>query len=354
MDTEYKYLCVSIILLMISYYFLKFTKNNMFYISNINEIENNKFNKTVYLKNNNELEVDSNLFEMYMGKLKNNIIKTSSNITNEECRGLKKYLDKSKSILNREIDNIKKYDNNFCTNEFDRLINLNVVEYRKKIDKELNIHNSDKLKNESNNLNKVDELKDKIIDILVDIEIISYLIRNTSCKRNEVDISYINTLLQQIYNTKCNSVDNTVDHFTSNNFESPIYNIISDTNSINIDKDNIESDTKNKNNKMGILEDVVDSIKYTSYTNQPSPMKYMPNFIIDSKNNPSKQDYSSKAHTSHFKEDTFDNTVIRDSIKTVTHIHDRNKTRGIVLNNNQWDPRDFTHVDKSAKTSLFS
>ena len=355
MDIEHKYLCISIILLIISYYFVKFTKNNLDYISNINDANDNKFNKTIKFKKNNKYEeLDSNLFEMYINKLKISLIKLSSNITNKECQDLKKYLDKSKVILSREIENIKdnskKYDKDFCKDEFNRLIDLNIVEYRKKLIKENNI----------SNINKIDNLKEEIIDILIDMEIISYIIRNTSCKKNKIDISYIDVLLHQLYNTKCNSIDNTIEQFVSNDFELPIYNSISEQNSINISNantiDNTKSDAKNKNNKMGILEDVKDAIKYTSYANHPSSIKYMPHFIIDPKNNPVKQDYSSKNCISHFKDNEFNDNIINESVKEITALHNITKNSGVKKLNDykHWDPRDFTHVDKSAKCSLFS
>jgi hypothetical protein len=283
-SVEEKYLIVSVIILILSYCLLKFTKKNVHLISNINDLQNTQYNKTINLKTcKNSIEIDSNLFEMHMNRLKNNIFNISNNMSAMDCRGLKKYLQNSNINLKKNINSIKKNDKDFCSDEFNRLMDINIINYKKELESKYNLTNKITTKSD---MDSAEDLRDKIIDVLIDMEVISFLIRNTSCKRNKVDISYIDELLAQIYKKKCNSVENFVSNLNDDKY-------FKDQTSINYEMSNIfEVNDKNqqgimlgKNKKNSIhnrFTDLDQPIISTSYQNRPIPERYLPSHITNS------------------------------------------------------------------------
>jgi hypothetical protein len=274
---EQKYLVVSIIILIISYSLLKFTKKNIHLITNIKDLENTQFNKTINLKTcKDSLEVDSNLFEMHMSRLKNNIIKISNNMTSMDCRNLKKYLQTSDINLKKTINEIKENDKDFCTDEFNRLIDVNILNYKKELESTFYMSNKNTSKSDKDN---TEDLKDKIINVLLDMEVISFLIRNTSCKRNKVDISYIDNLLAQIYKSKCGSVENFISTLDDDKY-------FKDQTAINYGIDDILGDVDNSHQGRMIgksntkipnrFTDLDQVISDTSYQNRSIPERYLP------------------------------------------------------------------------------
>ena len=274
---EQKYLTVSVVILVISYCLLKFTKKNMHLITNIKDLENTQYNKTVNLKTcKDSLEVDSNIFEMHMTRLKNNIINISNNMTSNDCRNLKKYLQKSGVNLKKNISEIKKNDKDFCSDEFNRLMEINILNYKKELESTFYMSNK---RTSISDKDDIEDLKDKIIDILIDMEVVSFLIRNTSCKRNMVDISYVDNLLAQIYKSKCDGVEHFISTMDDDKYFKDQTTINYDIDDITAVKDgthNIIMLGKNNNSIPNRFTELDQAITDTSYQNRPIPERYLP------------------------------------------------------------------------------
>jgi len=274
---EEKYLIVSIIVLIFSYCLLKFTKHNVHLISNIKELENTQYNKTINLKTcKKSIEVDSNLFEMHMSRLKNNIFNISNNMSSIDCRNLKKYIQNSNVSLQKNINTIKKNDREFCSDEFNRLMDINIINYKKELESKFYMTNKNTTKSDKDS---AEDLRDKIIDILIDMEVITFLIRNTSCKRNKVDISYIDKLLAQIYNDKCGSVENFIATMSDDKYfkdQSSINYNINDIIAVKDESNEGRMLGKNNNRISNRFTDLDQPIENTSYQNRPIPERYLP------------------------------------------------------------------------------
>lgn len=257
---ENKYLIVVVLLLFISYVSLKYVKKNISYVTNKLTVDNGKNKKIVTLINNKIIEnIDSNIFDTYIKSIKKNIVNLSYNIPPNECDKLKKYLDLSKKSITDSIDELNKTE---CSEYITKTIDIDLLNMRNDLESKLNVNDDD---------NYINNTKSNIIDLLIDMELLTSLMKNSKCKKHKIDITWVDSFIKQLYDKKCNN-----EQFTNEVYLAPeisIYENISKLKPISLKHDKYMSDSKTKILRETELDK---SIADSSYMNRASPYKYLP------------------------------------------------------------------------------
>ena len=209
---NYSYLTVSIIVLIICYYFLQSTQ------SKLHEkivIDNDNQKKTIKVQTaNGEIYMDPNIFEMHMTRMKNNIIELQKNLSYKDCNELKQYVDNIKKNTNSYIDINTNSSSDFCDiHSRTDLIDDYILQERDILKKKLESNAETTLDNTS-----PDNIKHSILELVVDIDIILLLVRSSLCKNGKLDLSSIDNLILELYNKKCINKPNYVQK-TNDNYE---------------------------------------------------------------------------------------------------------------------------------------
>jgi hypothetical protein len=191
-----RYLIGSIIFFILTWYFLQLTKKTVYqYELSMQETDNTKIK---VFTERGSIFMDKNLFELHLNKIKKTLINLSQNIDSDTCIKFKKYLDKSNINLTEYIKlnstNKDKQCNNMST-----FIDSSVKERNlllKKINTGTTTDQNDD--DELSNTNKSD-----ILDLTADLDIILFLIKNNNCNRGAIDLTMMDKLIFELYNSNC-------------------------------------------------------------------------------------------------------------------------------------------------------
>lgn len=196
---NYTYLGVSVVLLIITYYTLRKTKSS---IQKIELDESNIERKSILVKTKNgDIKMDPNIFEMHMNRMKKNIIKLNENLTASDCVNIKEHLIRAKkntkSYINLNYNNV---DSDFCDmgSRF-KLVDDYILQERELLRKKL----SNRTQQENIDDSGTDNLRYSLLELLIDIDIILFLIRSSLCKQGKLDLSIMDQLLLELYRTNC-------------------------------------------------------------------------------------------------------------------------------------------------------
>ena len=110
---NYYYLGFATVLLLVCYYFLQTTKNQL---QQKKILKDDIQKKSIVVKTKNgDIVMDPNVFEMHMKRMKDNIIELNKNFSESDCVNIKKYLDATQTTT-KDYININTNDINpdFC------------------------------------------------------------------------------------------------------------------------------------------------------------------------------------------------------------------------------------------------
>lgn len=228
---NYYYLATSVIVLIICYYYLWDTGNKL----RIKKIERDKIeSKTIKVKTlKGDVMMDPNIFEMHIRRMRRNILELNKKFTKTECDDIRMYINNTKSNINSYINiNTNSIDSNVCkTNSNIRVIDDNILQelelLKNKLTKSTETDSGEDLSNE--------RVRYSMLELLLDLDIILFLVRSSMCKNGVLDLSAIDSLIMELYRNNCMNYSSKID--TKFNKEPSInMNLVVDNNSNNSKK----------------------------------------------------------------------------------------------------------------------
>ena len=207
------YLGFFIVVLIIFYYFM-WKKNNY---------ENNYENKPCYVvvqTDSGETMMDTNVFIMYMYKVKFNIMKLGEHLPTKADADSGDVGEQLPGEVDTNLGMIRDNTGTFIklnTKDLGDIYNLN--RYKDVVDRhtldereELRKRISGKTITEDSDEIGPDELRHALLGLLVDIDIIIFLAKRSSCKKGKINVVAINKFMRDLHrfnclNGKCDYVD---------------------------------------------------------------------------------------------------------------------------------------------------
>jgi hypothetical protein len=220
---DYKYLGVAVVFLLLAFFYLTNTKKG------IKQHTNDKtFNSSVkVLTSKGEIYMDPNIFEKHMERMKETIINIHQNFDKRDCPKLKVYLDNAKIQTEGYIQmNKKSINTDFCNvdNKLD-LFDDNILKERTLLKKKLDV----KTKLDDNDDDTIsDKMKYNLLELMIDIDIILFLVKSSICKKGTLDLSSLDQVILEMYRNNCNDDEKTEafnrsDNIFSLNTSNPCY-----------------------------------------------------------------------------------------------------------------------------------
>jgi hypothetical protein len=195
-NLNYKYLGFAVIFFLITYYFLYITKKSI--VQYDIDIKMKDKSSIKVLTSKGEIYMNSNIFEMHMNRVKETIHKLTKNITTKDCNSLKKYLDDANINIKNYITLNTNDTNALCANN-NNIFNDSVIKERELLKKKL-----DKtLKRDDIDDDISDNIKYNILNLVIDIDIILFLIKGSVCKKGFIDLTSIDKVILELYRSKC-------------------------------------------------------------------------------------------------------------------------------------------------------
>ena len=222
---NYKYFGISILFLILTYWYMVDTKHDIYK----KEVQNSNGIKA-YAKNG-EVVIDPNIFEMHMTRIKDNLGIIHKKFDPKKCDVIKQHLDSVKVQTGRYINlNKDNIDSDFCDLESRfKLVNDNMLQEREMLKNKIAL----KTELEQIDDNDIDKIRYAVLELLIDMDIILFLIRSSICKKGNIDLSTIDQIILEIYRNNCvDEPDNEPDSYNTNQSYKPNPHIIFDDNSI--------------------------------------------------------------------------------------------------------------------------
>jgi hypothetical protein len=186
---NYLYLGSSIVILIITYCCLCGTKK---YLKN-KIIQRKKIEDGVVVQTSKgNIVMDPNIFELHLKRMKKNLTVLYKD-GNFDCKLVKDHLDKINIDTKRDISlNYDNIDNNYCSSS--KLLNNNLIKERELMRK--------KLINKTGN-SESDKSRHDFLELMIDIDIILFLIRSSLCKKGNLNLSAVDNLILELYRNNC-------------------------------------------------------------------------------------------------------------------------------------------------------
>jgi hypothetical protein len=204
---NFNYLGLTIVFLIVIYYWIELTKQTIIRKeSQIIKNGNTGSHIMVTTKKGN-IEMDTNAFEHHMVRMKDNIVQLNKRFTYNECSKLKEYLDKAKmkthqyiNLNNNEMDN----SGDFCSlNLRYDLVDKYILQEREMLRKKLEPRKFKSILGDNDDNIDADEIRFSILELLIDMDIILFLMRSSMCKQGRFDMSSLDNVILELYNSNC-------------------------------------------------------------------------------------------------------------------------------------------------------
>ena len=187
---NYTYLGVTVLMLMLVYYILcatkKYKKQHRFNKSNVILIQTNK----------GEIRMDTNLFEMHMNRIKDSIIELSNGLECEKGDTMRNYLTKTKNDTKSFIS--LNDPNNKLRSNANKIVDNYILKQHNMLKRK--IHKKTILENDSTDY--VEELKYEIYELLINIDLILFLVHSSICGKGKLDFIVLNKFMSELNNMK--------------------------------------------------------------------------------------------------------------------------------------------------------
>jgi len=203
-NITYIYLIISLIILIIVIQILYKTQNS------ISKKKYNLSNNTILLEQDDIIiKVKPEMLDGHLTTLKDNLMKLNNKITNSKCAELKQFLINAKKDLANFIDTTNIDKNKLCHYKNDGIFINKMLAKEKKMLKEKMINRRTMTYNIDDDDETFEELESKmaLVDIILDIEIITFIIRNSLCNDKNINLDKLYKLIEKIYELKCVKTD---------------------------------------------------------------------------------------------------------------------------------------------------
>lgn len=194
------YFGTSIVALIIMCYMLYCTKKHIYKKVIINKIGgSNAIN--VHTKSG-IIQMDPNVFENHINRIKSNLIELNGQFSSETCDDILKHLQTSKTETNQFIIDNDVRNGDFCDIDARyKLVDDYIIKQHKTINEQ--IVNYDAV----NSAESLEALKTKksVIELLIDLDVILFLIRSSMCTKGQLDINSFDKMLLALYKANCNT-----------------------------------------------------------------------------------------------------------------------------------------------------
>lgn len=189
---NYKYLGIAIVLLIICYYFLQINGNKLrIKPSAAQNIQQKTI--TVYTKNG-DIVMDPNIFELHLKRTKNTINELNNNLDNFDYENINDRIIRAKKSIGAYID-AQNINTDICSpNNQLSLVDNNMLNERDVL------RDSIETSDDSETRQKI-MLRYAIIELMIDIDIILFLVRSSMCKYGKLDLTAFDELIMELYNS---------------------------------------------------------------------------------------------------------------------------------------------------------
>lgn len=198
-ELNYKYLGYSILFFILAYYYLHITRKSVHTYGIVMQKNDKSTIKVITQKG--EIYIDKNNFELHMDKIKKNISKLSKDVTNLDCPILKEYLHNAKINTRQYIDLNSSELNSFCNNK-SNIFNSKIIEERELLKKRLD----KKTKRDDIGGSSDDQIRYELLDLIVDIDIILFLIKTSICNKGHINLSTLDNVILELYRNSCSGI----------------------------------------------------------------------------------------------------------------------------------------------------
>jgi hypothetical protein len=207
-EITYRYLFISLVILFVVYYMLVNLRNNL------HKKKNSLIENSILIESDDEvMRVKPDILDSHLNRLKDNLVLLNSSFDTKNCEIIRNYLENSHSDL-QDFIRLQDLTNNAVSNDIcsvdndDIIIDSYIAKERKLIERKLMekndlIYRSDVDEEEEERKTRSLRFKLALYDIIIDIEVITFLIRNSICKNGKIDMRNIHELLYQLYNNNC-------------------------------------------------------------------------------------------------------------------------------------------------------
>jgi hypothetical protein len=198
-NVNYKYLGMAVVFLIMTYYYLSNTKSDI-YLKKINDKSDDKI---YIMTSKGKISMDNNVFEKHMNRMKKNIVDLQHNFSKKNCTELKKYIDDAKNQTKKYIDlNKNNIGPDFCNlNNSLKMIDNNILKERELLKNKMDGKYKTEL--DDGETDDVDEIRYNILELLIDIDIIMFLVRSSVCRKGEIDLTSLDNIMISLYEKKC-------------------------------------------------------------------------------------------------------------------------------------------------------
>ena len=338
---DLSYFGLSMIALLLACYLLYCTKKHIYKKVIINKIGGS--NSINVKTKDGTIKMDPNVFENHIKRIKTNLIELNGQFSSETCDDILKHLKNTKIETNSFIIKNDTKGGDFCDIDARyKLVDDYIIGQHKNIDKKIVDFD------EVNSTDSLESLKTKksVIELLIDLDVILFLIRSSMCTKGEININSFDKMLLALYKANC-KVDKNITHTIDNinaDYITPLINFNQ--------KEAFENNDENINYVMG-------KHKHLIPTSNLNRVGY--NVDIDARDptnqrlrvdNRSNLEYNTsvllrQAEVSHTTNKEYQNAKLR-------KVKAKKKSQAVDSDSSLFiDPRQVNIVDRHSRTSLF-
>jgi hypothetical protein len=201
---NFNYLGLAIVFLITTYYWLEHTKQTITKKEKRIAKNGNTGSHIMVTTKKGDIEMDTNVFEHHMRRMKDNIVQLNQKFTQKECSELKKYLENAKIKTKNYIDlnKVNNSSNDFCNLDSRyKLVNSYILQEREMLRLKLETGKSKTIL-DTDDID-ADEIRYSILELLIDIDIIIFLMRSSLCKKGRFDMTSLDQVIIELYNSNC-------------------------------------------------------------------------------------------------------------------------------------------------------
>ncbi len=334
------YFGTSMVALMLVCYLLYCTKRHIYKKVIINKVGGSN---SINVQTKDEvIKMDPNVFENHISRIKANLIELNGQFSSETCDDILKHLKNSKTETNTFIIDNDVGKGDFCDIDARyKLVDDYIIKQHKNINEKIVNYDS------VNSAESLEALKTKksVVELLIDLDVILFLIRSSMCTKGQININSFDKMLLALYKANCKSnktISHTIDNVNTD-YITPLINFNQ--------KEAFSDNDDNLNYVMGknkplILTSKLNRVGYDVDVDNRDPINQR--LMLDNPNS----NYDpvlalSRSNFSHSRNKQYKHAKLRKT-KKIEEQKVNNSDPSLFL-----DPRQKNIVDTGSRTSLF-
>lgn len=188
------YFSVSLFALMLACYFLYSTKKYIY-----KKVIVNKISDAVTVQTNNGvIRMDPNVFENHIKRVKSNLLELNRQFSPEICEGILEHLQKNKNET-AEFIKQNQLDGDFCDIDARyKLVDDSIIKKQTELTAQIDRYSTDSLESL-----EVLKAKQAVVELLIDLDVILFLVRTTMCPKGKLNLKSLDKMLLALYQANC-------------------------------------------------------------------------------------------------------------------------------------------------------